>query len=201
MKLSEYAKLHGVCYRTAWNWYKNGTIDCEQHEETGSIFVKTKKTYNKEIGKVAIYARVSSSEKKGDLDRQLDRLRDFANSNGHIVSKEIKEVASGMNDNRDKLNKILVDPSYSIIIVENKDRLTRFGFNYINNLLSTQGREIIVMNEESDNKEHELMKDLVSIITSFCCHLYGLRKGQNKASKIKKELEEEEIISDDHQEV
>ena len=191
MKLSQYAKMKGVCYKTAWNWWNKGIIECEQDPITKSIYMKTDVKYNKQKEKVALYARVSSSEKKNDLERQLERLRTFAGSKGYIVSKEIKEVASGMNDNRERLNKILTEPAYGTIIVENKDRLTRFGFNYIKNLLEMQGREIVVMNETETNTEKDLMQDLVSVITSFCCRLYGLRRGQNKANKIKEELSKE----------
>ena len=183
--------MKGVVYRTAWNWWKKGIIECEQDKITGSIFMKTDVKYNKQQEKVALYARVSSYEKKKDLESQLERLRNFSNASGYIISKEVKEVASGMNDNREKLNKILTDVSYATIIVENKDRLTRFGFNYIKNFLEMQGRKVIVMNESDENKEQDLMKDLISVITSFCCRLYGLRRGQNKARRIKEELEKE----------
>lgn len=190
MKLSHYAKLKGVTYRTAWNWWKWGILECDQDPNTGSIFVKTSAKYNKGSETVALYARVSSYEKKKDLESQLERLRSFAIARGLVIGKEIKEIASGMNDNRDKLNKILLDQKYGTILVENKDRLTRFGFNYIKNLLEMQGRKIIVMNETNDNQEKDLMQDFISVITSFCCRLYGLRKGQNKAKKIKQELQD-----------
>jgi len=191
MKLSQYAKMKGVVYRTAWNWWRAGIIECDQDPITKSIFMKTDIKYNKQKERVALYARVSSYEKKKDLEGQLERLRQFSCMKGYTISKEIKEVASGMNDNRDKLNKILTDPSYATIVVENKDRLTRFGFNYIKNLLEMQGREIVVMNETDDNKDRDLMHDLTSVITSFCCRLYGLRRGQNKANKLKQELVKE----------
>lgn len=186
MKLSDYAKLKGVTYRTAWNWFKSGKIpNCEQIEG-GTIIVNTNVKANP-TQDVVLYARVSSYNKKDDLDRQLERLREFANQNGYIIKKEFKEVASGMNDNRKQLNKILLNQDYGTIIVENKDRLTRFGFNYIKTLLSNNDRNIIVINE-SNNDHDDLMKDLISIITSFCSRLYGLRKSQNKIKKIKEEL-------------
>jgi predicted site-specific integrase-resolvase len=85
------------------------------------------------------------------------------------------------------LNKVLLDTSFGTIIVENKDRLTRFGFNYIKNLLETQNRHVIVMNDKSET-EADLMQDFISIITSFCCRIYGLRRMKNKLDKIKKIL-------------
>jgi putative resolvase len=186
MKLSDYAKLKGVCYRTAWNWYHAGKIpNCEQLDN-GTIIVNSKVKVEK-ANDVVLYARVSTYQKKDDLNRQLDRLREFANSNGYIIKKEYKEIASGMNDNRKILNKILNNQDNKVIIVENKDRLTRFGFNYIKNLLELQDRFIIVTNE-NNSPDEDLMKDLISIITSFCCRLYGMRRGLNKSKIIKKNI-------------
>ena len=91
-----------------------------------------------------------------------------------------------MNDNRPKLIKLLESDAYRIV-VEHKDRLTRFGFNYIETLTRQQGRELIVVHRDSE-EEDDLLKDLVAIITSFCCRLYGLRRGRNKAREIKETM-------------
>lgn len=88
-----------------------------------------------------------------------------------------------MNDNRKEFWKML-DSKPTTIVIENKDRLTRFGFKYIENLC---GAEIIVLNPEDDN-EKDLFRDLISVITSFCCRLYGLRRGANRAKKIKEQI-------------
>jgi predicted site-specific integrase-resolvase len=130
-----------------------------------------------------IYCRVSSNNKKDDLERQSLRCLEFCNSKGFEVFKIIKEVASGMNDNRKKLISML-DENPTKIIIEHKDRLTRFGFNSLEKLLSKLNCEIIVINRDAEN-ETDLLKDLVSIITYFCCRLYGLRRGNNKSKKIK----------------
>lgn len=134
-----------------------------------------------------IYCRVSSYQKREDLNRQVERCKDFCSARGFVVSKVYKEVASGMNDNRKEFWKML-DSKPTTIIIENKDRLTRFGFNYIENLC---GAEIIVLNPEDDN-EKDLFRDLVSVITSFCCRLYGLRRGANRAKKIKEQIVDSE---------
>jgi predicted site-specific integrase-resolvase len=186
MKLSEYAKLKGICYRTAWNWFQNGKILNSEQMENGTIIVNTKIKIEK-AQDVVIYGRVSTYQKKDDLNRQIERLRNYSINNGYIIKKEFKEIASGMNDNRKILNKILMNQDYKTIIVENKDRLTRFGFNYIKNLLELQDRFIIVVNEEN-NSDDDLMKDFISVITSFCCRLYGMRRGLNKSKNIKEEL-------------
>ena len=183
MKLSQYAKLKGVCYRTAWNWFVKGEIPNSEQLSNGTIIVNSNIIIKHSVD-VVLYARVSTYQKKDDLERQLIRLREYANSNGYIIKKEYKEIASGMNDNRKILNKILLDVNNKTIIVENKDRLTRFGFNYINNLLKLQDREIVVINE-NNSPDDDLMKDLISMITSFCCRLYGMRRGLNKKKDIK----------------
>ena len=81
----------------------------------------------------------------------------------------------------------MLDSNPTKIVIENKDRLTRFGFNYLEQLLKKQNCEIVVINT-STTDEQDLIKDLVSIITSFCCSLYGLRRSKNKVSQIKKIL-------------
>ena len=118
------------------------------------------------------------------MERQTDRLVQFANSRGWRVVRIEKEVASGVNDQRPKLLGLLKDADkYEYIIVEHKDRLTRFGFNLIINNINN----IYVVNEV-DNEDHALMEDLVAIITSFCARLYGQRRSKRKTEKLIAEL-------------
>lgn len=186
MKLSEWAKKQGISYMTAWRWCKNGKMPCKiTQTDTGTIIVHESKSENKATN-VIIYARVSSYDRKDGLDGQVHRCIAFANENGLEVNRVYKEIASGMNDKRNKLMKLL-DSEPTHIIIEHKDRLTRFGFNYIEKLLSKQNCKILVLNRDSED-ETDLIKDMISIITSFCCRLYGLRRGNNKAKKIKQEI-------------
>ena len=115
----------------------------------------------------------------------MERLRLYCASKGYKIYKEVKEVASGMNDNRKKLNAILLDKNTEKIVVEHKDRLTRFGFNHMKLLLNRLNIQIEVMNE-TGNKKEELVNDFVSIITSFCAKLYGKRNGKEKSKELKK---------------
>lgn len=187
MKLSEWARKQGISYKTAHRWFKEDKLPCEAEQmPTGTIIVKEKIKTSSINNKVMIYTRVSTYERKDCLIEQVNRCTDFANGRGLEVNKIYKEVASGMNDKRPKLMKLL-ESKPTHIIVEHKDRLTRFGFNYLEKLLNQQGCEILVLNRDKED-ETDLMKDLVSIITSFCCRLYGLRRGQNKAKLIKEEL-------------
>ncbi|MCK9416626.1 IS607 family transposase [Candidatus Dojkabacteria bacterium] len=189
MKLSEWSKKEGINYRTAWNWFKAGKLPVESYQtETGTIIVKEKDVIkeNDNIKECIIYCRVSSHDKKDDLERQKQRCTDFAISNGFKIIQSYKEIGSGMNDGRTQLIKVL-NSNIPYIIVENKDRLTRFGFNYIKVLFNRLNINIIVINHTDDDKQ-DLMKDLISIITSFCGRIYGLRRAHTMAINIKNNI-------------
>lgn len=183
IKLSTYAKLNDCTYRTAWNRFNKGTITGEKDTSTGTIRVYYDEVNDKKAkeNRCVIYTRVSSNDRKGQLETQLERLEGYSISNGYKIIKSIKEVASGMNEKRPKLNKILNSSDYDTLIIENKDRLTRFGFKYIEMLLNNKGINIVVVNDSKDDKE-DLIKDFVSIITSFCGRIYGNRN--SKKNKI-----------------
>ena len=184
-KISEYAKIHSVTQRTVWNWIKNGDVAIDRNSN-GRVRVVIDENKEK---KVAIYARVSSSENKENLERQKDRLLNFCNAKGYSVSKVVSEVGSGLNDQRPKLESLLIDNSIDVIVVEHKDRLARFGLNYIEKLLSLNGRKIEIVNNIESEKD-DLMQDFVSIITSFTARLYGLRRSKRETEILIKQLNE-----------
>jgi len=186
MKLSQYAKKAGVTYKTAWRWYKAGTLDAYQ-TPTGMVIVRDPVVEKPETGRIALYARVSSADQKSDLERQVQRLRDYAAACGYRVAKEVVEIASGLSDNRPKFLRLLADPSIGTIIVEQRDRGTRFGWRYLTTLLEAQGRRIeaIFPNETQD----DLVDDFVSLITSMAARIYGRRGSRRRAERIKQCVE------------
>jgi predicted site-specific integrase-resolvase len=190
MKLSQWAKKQGITYRTAYTWFAAGKIPGAIQYPTGTIIIQDIPTINQNDSSCVIYCRVSTHFRKNELQYQVDRCEEFCRARGYSVTKVYKEIASGMNDKRKELTKML-DSNPSIIVVENKDRLTRFGFNYLNNLLCKLNCKIVVINEAHED-EQDFIKDMISIVTYFCCRLYGLRRSKNKISKIKKVLFEEE---------
>lgn len=187
MKLSQYAKKVGVTYKTAWRWYKAGNLDAYQ-TPTGMVIVRDPQTEKPVTGRIALYARVSSAEQHRDLERQIQRLRDYAAARGYQVAKEVTEIASGMNDHRPKFLKLLSDPSIGTIIVEHRDRGTRFGWNYIATLLEVQQRRIEAI--FPDETKDDLVADFVSIITSMAARIYGRRGSRSKARQIQHCVEE-----------
>src|SRR5437870_10911671 len=116
MKLSVWAKKQGISYRTAWRWFNEGKLPVEAEKmPTGTILVKeTVPSFTQ----VAIYARVSSSDQKNDLDRQVSRLVAFANSKKWLVTETVMEIGSALNGHRLKLKKILRNTNIKIILVE-----------------------------------------------------------------------------------
>jgi len=195
MKLSKWAKKNGICYVTALSWFHSGKIPNARQMDTGTILVN-EVTNEPHQERVCAYARVSSQSRKTEIQYQIDRIIEFSNARGLSIDKVYKEIASGMNDNRKQLW-MMLDSKPTVIVIENKDRLTRFGFCYLEKLLKNQGCKIIVMNKSVED-ESDLLKDFVSIITSFCCRLYGLRRGHNKAKKIKNELKKDDQNEQTH---
>lgn len=181
MKLSDYAKLNNIKYRAAWNRYKQGKI-VGAYEENGHIIIP-EPTQPNSIPKIAIYSRVSTPKQKDDLKRQTERLKQFATQNGYIITEIVEEIASGVNDTRPKLTKLLENNNWNILLVEHKDRLTRTGYNWFNILLKQQNKNIIITNQAEDNTT-DLIEDFTSIIYSFCARLYGQRGYKAKADKI-----------------
>lgn len=187
MKLSDYAKYLGIAYHTAWKHYKNGLIPYPTRQlPSGAVIVDFdpknqfgQKTFNK----AAIYTRVSSAENRNNLDSQAERLSRYSEAKGYQIIHIVKEVGSGLNDHRKKLEKLLKQDDYDVLIVEHKDRLCRFGTNYMDVLLSRLGIKLEIVNL-ADNGRDELMADLVAIVTSFAARLYGQRRAKRKTENI-----------------
>src|SRR6056297_725971 len=183
-KLSEYAKEHGIHYKTAHVHFKKGLIPGAYQLPTGTIVIPDSYQRPEGVKRTAVYARVSSSQNKNNLESQASRVSQFCLANGWIVNQIVKECASGLNDKRPKLMKLLLDKSINRIVVEHADRLTRFGLNYI---IKLYPGEIVIINEVIED-EQDLMQDFVSLVTSFCARLYGKRRSKRKTEQLINEL-------------
>lgn len=183
-KISQYARKNNVTVRTIWNWIKQNKVKTERTKSGGWLIIEENEN---KYDKVAIYARVSSSENKSNLETQKQRLLDYCAAKGYKVEIIKTEIGSGLNDKRPKLENILLDQTITKIIVEHKDRLARFGLNYIEQLLKLNNRTIEYINPVNDQKE-DIIQDFVSIITSFCTKLYGQRRSKRKTEKLIDEL-------------
>lgn len=179
MKLVDWARENGLSYITAWRLFRAGQLPVRATQlPTGTILVHPEKSAT---GAVALYARVSGSDQKADLERQLERLSLFAVRQGFTVAKAVSEVGSGLNGHRNKLMQLLADPTISAIVVEHRDRLARFGSEYIEGAMAASGRRLIVV--DATEMTDDLVQDMVDVMTSFCARLYGRRSAKNRAAR------------------
>lgn len=191
MKLSQYAKSVGVTYRTAFRWWQNGDIKGYQLPSGTIIITEGEDRSATKPGLVVIYTRVSSPEHRANLERQARRLEDYCAAKGYQVSKVVKEIGSGVNENRAKFLALLEDQRITTIVVEQKDQVTRFGFRYVETLLRGQGRTLEVVNLAENDRE-DLLHDLVLVIYSFAARLYGEHRAKRKTEAIVAQLRQAE---------
>jgi len=188
MKLSVWARRQGISYQTAWRWVKDDVMPVPWRQlPTGTILVDA--SSEKLAGGVALYARISSHDQRADLDRQLARLSVYAAEQGLHVVESVSEVGSGLDGKRRALLRLLSDARIETIVVEHRDRLARFGSDYIEAALAASGRKLIVV-DPSEMKD-DLVADMISILTSFCARLYGKRSARNRAISIERALARE----------
>ncbi len=178
MRLSVWAELQGISYKTAWRMWKAGTLPVPAEQlPTGTVVVHAER---RGTG-VALYACVSSSDQKSDLDRQLVRLTEYAIGQGMTVVDAVKEIGSGTNGHRKDLLRLLRNQEIQTIVVEHRDRLMRFGFEYLEATLAAQNRRIVVI--DPDEVTDDVVRDLHEVIVSMCARLYGKRSAEHRARK------------------
>ena len=146
------------------------------------------------IRNIVIYARVSTSKQKKDLENQIETLKLFANSNGFVVNKIYKDIASGMSFDRQNFKDMLFDViehKIKTVLISNKDRFSRVSFNMWKELFKSFNCDIIVMNdilENNDNDDKEIFEDIISLIHCFAMKMYSKCR-KNKLKLIEENLE------------
>ena len=203
MRPKEVCRLLGVSYVTLRRWIKEGKVGAVQtlggkyripESEVKKLLsgVETKEV------RAIIYVRVSSSDQKSDLERQIQYLTQYCSAKGYRVIDVLSDIASGLKSNRRGLMKLfnyIVNKEVDVIVITYKDRLTRFGFEYLEYFFKQYGVRIeVVYGEEPKDAYQELVEDLLAIVTSFAGKLYGIRSHRKKklVQGFKKLLEEVE---------
>ena len=179
------AEMLGVNRVTIIRWIRQGKIKAVRIGKEFRIPEDEVKRLLK--GKVAntavIYARVSSSDQRSDLERQVEYLKEYCSAKGYNVVDILTDVASGLNEKRRGLKKLfeyVVNGKVEVVVVSYKDRLTRFGFKYLEEFFSSHGVKIeVVFGEEPKDLQQELIEDLIAIVTSFAGRL-GMRSHKKK---------------------
>ena len=186
IRLSQWAAQHGMHRMTAWRHYNAGTLPPElQPKKIGNI-IYVLANPESPAGRIVGYARVSRAEQKPHLENQANRLWAYAGQRGILLDQVISEVASGLNDRRPKLRKLLGDPTVHTIIVEHRERLARFGVGMVEAMLQARGGSLIVIDDAEvpdDLVRDDLVRDMTEILTCFCARLYGKRSAANRARR------------------
>ncbi|MDX3243421.1 IS607 family transposase [Streptomyces sp. ME18-1-4] len=180
MKLSEWAARNGVHYQTAWTWAKEGRMPVAAVQTPSGTWL-VEESAPEVNGRTVAYCRVSSGDQKADLDRQVSRVVQGATALGLPVAEIVTEIGSGLHGRGRKLRRLLSNPDASVIVVEHRDRLARFGVEYLDAVLSASGRRLVVLDpaETAD----DLVRDITEVLTSLCVRLYGRRAAKNRAAR------------------
>lgn len=189
LRPKEACQLLGISYSTLLRWIREGKVRAVKTEGGRyRIPYSEVRRYLEGRGegtRTVIYARVSSAGQKEDLERQVDYLTSYAAAKGYRVVDVIEDVASGLNTRRKgllKLFKLVENKSVDVVLITYKDRLTRFGFEYLEELFSAMSVRIeVIFGEESEDAKQELVEDLISVVTSFAGKIYGARSRKKKA--------------------
>jgi putative resolvase len=179
VKLSDWARANGVSRQSATRWLHAGVLPVPARQlATGTILVDEPE---RRPGGVAIYARVSSGDQRGDPHRQVARLVTHLTAAGLAPTKVVSEVGSGLDGHRARLLGPLVDASVGTIVVEHRDRLARFGVEHVEAALAARGRRLVVV--DGTEVDDQPVRDTVEVLTGFCARLYGRRSARRRAEQ------------------
>ena len=181
ISLTAWGRLYGFDKATTSRLHHTGKLPPELQVErlpNGRYYVVVPPESG---GRCVVYARVSSADQKDDLDRQVARVVEWVTEQGFRPDEVVKEIGSGLNGNRRRLRQLVADHTVSMVVVEHRERLCRFGFEYVEAALAGRGARILVMDEIE--LEDDLVRDVTEVMTSLCARLYGRRSARRRAER------------------
>ena len=174
--------MQGVHPQTAYRWFREGKLPVPAvRVGSRTILVNPDALTPSGVRGVGLYACVSSHDQRGDLDRQVARLTRAAAGLGLPIVRVESEVGSGLNGDRRKLRRLLADPQVEVVLVEHRDRLCRFGVEYVEAALAASGRRLQVV--DPGEVEDDLVREMFEVLTWFCARLYGRRSAKGRARR------------------
>ena len=197
MRPHEFAKEIGVSVETLRRWDRTEKLKAKRTPSNHRYY--TEEDLAQAKGKepisssrfVVVYCRVSSQKQKNELSNQKLAMEQFCLGRGLAVNEWIEEIGGGLNFKRKKFLKLIEEAlsgKIETIVIAHKDRLCRFAFDLIEQLLSKRGCQIIVANAESLSPQAELEEDLMAVVHCFSCRLYGARSYRKEKEKAIKEI-------------
>lgn len=177
VKLSDWARRTGITYHTAYKWFRNGTLPVPAYQtKSGSILVDVPA---EQPGETVVYARVSSADQRNGLALQVARVCEWATGEGMSVDRVVTEVGSALNGARRRFLRVLADPKVSTVVCEHRDRVCRFGFEYVEAAMAAHGRRIVVLDDSEI--DDDLVRDMTEVLTSLCARAHGRRGARARA--------------------
>ena len=192
MRPHEFAEQIGVSVETLRRWDRTGKLPAKRTPSNHRYYTEEDLAYAKglkpavENRYIVVYCRVSSQKQKSELANQKDSMEQFCLARGYAVDEWITEIGGGLNFKRRKFLSLIEDAlsgKIEIIVIAHKDRLCRFAFDLIEQLLEKRGCCIVVANAESLSPQQELLEDLMAVVHCFSCRLYGSRSYRKEKEK------------------
>jgi predicted site-specific integrase-resolvase len=189
--IGEFAKLVHRTVRTLQQWDYDGKLTAyrtptNRRYYTHDQYLEYIGIKAKEESKTVVYLRVSSPSQKNDLKNQRKSLEEFCKNSGIAINEWYQDIGSALNYKRLQFAKLLEEVEQGkvkIIVIAHKDRLVRFGFEWVEEFCVRHGAKIITMENETLSPEQEIVKDILTILHVFSCRIYGLRKYKDEISK------------------
>jgi len=208
LRPKEVCQRLGISYPTLARWVREGRIRAVRTAggkyripESEVRRIAEGLPISKEV-RAVIYARVSSPGQKGDLEGQVQYLRQYCSSKGYKVIDVLSDIASGLKADRRGLLKLLdyvVNRQVDVVVVAYRDRLTRFGLEYLEYFFRQYGVRVeAVLGEEPKETRQELVEDLDRDRELLRCEALRAEEPQEKRTlvegfkKLLKEVEEHE---------
>lgn len=200
LTLKETQSILNVSKSTLQRWDKSGKLVAlrtegghRRYKQSDIERIVGEKKLSSEHGNetiVATYARCSTPDQKahGDIDRQSARIFEYCIKKDYKVEYVIKDIGSGLNDKRKgfvKLCKLVVEGKIDKVVIEHKDRLTRFQYNLIEFFFNSYGVEIELLGKKEYTEQEELVNDMMMLIASFSGRLYSARAKENNKNRKK----------------
>lgn len=184
----EFGNLIGRTTNTLQKWDREGKLKAHRSPTTNrryythDQYLAYRGLVAKDAGLTLVYTRVSGVTQKPDLANQIKALEVYCQQHALQVDEWLSDSGSGLNYKRKQFNQLmgLIElGQVRRLIIAHRDRLVRFGYEYFTAFCERHHTEIVVIDGETLSPEHELVRDLLAIVTVFSARLHGLRSYRN----------------------